>query len=170
MKKKFIYIIIILVAIIVQTSVFPAILNINAAGDAVLMAILACSVIDGFSAFLGWAITAGILYDLAAHATVGEHVIIFLPVVYFVSFFSRRFPTDLKGIGLILFIMFVVVATLFSRGIFALITAWNLQTLQGYWKTFGSFYFITISVIYNEILFFAWFVVLKKIKKFFEIR
>ena len=169
MKKKFIYIIIILVAIISQTSLFPAILNNSAAGDAVLMAILAWSVLDGFSAFLAWAITAGILYDLAAKATVGEHVIIFLLVVYFVSFFSRRFPTDLKGIGLILFIIFVVVATLVSRGIFALMTAWDLRTLQGYWETFGNFRFIALGVVYNEILFFVWFITLKKIKKFFEI-
>ena len=169
MKKKFIYIIIILVAIILQTSVLPEISNTNTAGDIVLMAILALSVIDGFSAFLGWAITAGILYDLAAYAIIGEHVLIFLLVVYFVSFFSRRFPTDLKGIGLLLFIIFVVIATLVSRGIFALITAWDLQTLQGYWEAFGTFRFIVLSIIYNEILFFIWFIALKKIKKFFDI-
>ena len=149
MKKKFIYIIIILVAIILQTSVLPAILNTNAAGDIVLMAILALSVLDGFSAFLGWAITFGILYDLAAYATIGEHVLVFLLVVYFVSFFSRRFPTDLKGIGLLLFIIFVVIATFISRGIFTLAVAWDAQTLQGYWETFGNFRFIAISIIYN---------------------
>ena len=169
MKKKFIYIIIILLAIILQTSALPLIFNINATGDVVLMAILAWSVIDGFSVFLGWAITAGILYDFAAYSTVGEHVLIFLLVVYFVSFFSRRFPTDLKGIGLILFIIFVVIATFVSRGIFAIMTAWELQTLQGYWETFGNFRFIALSVIYNEILFFIWFIALKKIKKFFGI-
>ena len=169
MKKKFIYIIIILVAIVLQTSVLPAILNIDAVGDVVLMAILAWSVIDGFSAFLGWAITAGILYDLEAYSTVGEHVLIFLLVVYFVSFFSRRFPTDLKGIGSLLFIIFVVIATFVSRAIFALMTAWDFQTLQGYWGTFGNFRFIMLSVVYNEILFFIWFIALKKIKKFFDI-
>jgi rod shape-determining protein MreD len=169
MKKNFIYIIIILVAIILQTSVFPIIFDINSAGDVVLMAILALSVIDGFSAFLGWAITAGILYDLATYATIGEHVLVFLLVVYFVSFFSRRFPTDLKGIGLILFIIFVVIATFISRGIFALVAAWDLQTLQGYGEAFGSFRFIALGVIYNEILFFIWFIALKKIKKFFDI-
>jgi rod shape-determining protein MreD len=169
MKKKFIYTIIILTLIIVQTSFFPATLNINAAADAVLMLVLAYSVLDGFSAFLSWAIAAGILYDLATHSVVGEHVIVFLLVVYFVSFFSRRFSTDLRVTGFFLFIMFVIIATLISRIIITIITAWDLQTLQGFWKTFGGFRFITLSVIYNEILFFIFFIVLKKIKKFFDI-
>lgn len=169
MKKKFIYAITILTLIIVQTSFFPTTLNINAAADAVLMLVLACSVLDGFYAFLGWAIVVGILYDLATHAAVGEHVIIFLLIVYFVSFFSRRFSTDLRVTGFFLFIIFVIIATLISRIIITTITAWDLQTLQGYWKTFGSFRFIALSVFYNEILFFIFFVVLKKIKKFFDI-
>ena len=87
MKKKLVYLFILIIAIIIQTSVMPVILNSSTTGDAVLMIVLAWSVLDGFSAFIGWAIVAGILYDLAAYSPIGEHAIIFLAVVYFVSFF-----------------------------------------------------------------------------------
>lgn len=168
MKKKLVYIFVILIAIILQTSVFPPVFG--NVGDAVLALVLAGTVLDGFAAFLGWAILIGILYDLAAYSVIGTHVLIFLPIIYFVSFFSRRFSTDLKGIGLFLFIAFVIVATLVSRGVFSFITARELETLHGFWKNFGSLHFIGLSIICNEILFFLWFAVLKKIKKFFEIK
>jgi rod shape-determining protein MreD len=169
MKKKFVYSIILLIAIIVQTSVLPVISNQNILGDAVLMAVLAWSVLDGFYAFIGWAIAAGILYDLAAYSPVGEHVLIFLAVVYFVSFFSRRLSLELKGIGLALLFMFVIVAMFISKSVISLITAWEMQTLNDYWTTFGSLRFIAIQIVYNEILFFIWFVLLRKVKKFFEL-
>lgn len=169
MKKKFVYIVISLVAIIAQTSIMPAVLQTNAAADVVLTAVLAWSVLDGFFAFISWAIAIGILYDLVTYSPVGVHVLIFLAVVYFVSFFSRRLSLELKGFGLFLFLIFVVVATLVSQGVIALATAWDMQTFHGYWKSFGSLKSVALGIAYNEILFFIWFILLKKIKKFFEI-
>ena len=87
MKKKIIYTFILLVSIVIQTSVLTVITKTSVAGDAVAMAVLVFSVVDGFFAFLGWAIFAGILYDLACYSPIGTHVIIFLCIVYFTSFF-----------------------------------------------------------------------------------
>jgi len=169
MKKKLVYLVILIATIIIQTSVLPVISSANTAGDAVLMAVLAWSVLDGFSAFIGWAIVAGILYDLATYSPVGEHVIIFLAVVYFVSFFSRRLSLELKGMGLVLFFIFIFVATFISSSIVALMTAWDARTLFGYWKMFSSPGSIALQVVHNVILFFLWFFFLKKTKEFFKL-
>lgn len=169
MKKKIIYTFIFLIVIIIQTSILPVVLGLNTTGDIVLMTVLAWSVLDGFSAFIGWAAFAGILYDLVAYSPVGEHVIIFLLVVYFVSFFSRRLSIEFKGIGWALFFMFVVIATFISRSIVALATAWDMQTFHGYWQMFGSLKTIALQIIYNGILFFLLFFLLRKIKEFFKL-
>ena len=169
MKKKFVYLLILMIAIIIQTSVLPVILSPNITGDIVLMTVLVLSILDGFSVFMSWAIIAGILYDLASYSKIGEHAIIFLLVVYFVSFFSRRLSLDVKGVGRLLFLVFIIVATFFSRSIVALMTVWNMQTLHGYWQAFGSLKSIIIQIIYNGIFFFLLFFLLKKIKEFFKL-
>jgi rod shape-determining protein MreD len=169
MKKKIVYVIILLVAVIAQTSILPAVSTTNATGDAVLMAVLAWAVLDGFSAFIGWAVVAGILYDLAAYSPVGEHALIFSVVVYFVSFFSRRLSFEFRTVGIILFFVLVIVATLLSRGISVLIVSLDMQTFNGYWKMLGSPGTIALEMIYNNILFLFWFVLLRKTKKFFGI-
>jgi len=169
MNKKFLYLVILLAAIIWQTSIAPVVSNSGPAGDAVLMAVLAWSILDGFYSFIGWAVVAGILYDLAAYSPVGEHVLIFLAVVYFVSFFSRRLSLEFKGVGLALFFTFVIAITLFSHGVINLIAAWDMQTLQGYMKSFSPLSSLALQVVYNELLFFFWLFALRKIKKFFKI-
>ena len=169
MKKKIVYGLILFCAIILQTSVLPLVSPIYAVGDILLMLILAGSILDGFFAFFWWAIFAGIVYDLVSYTAVGVHALIFLLVVYFVSFFSRRFSVELKGVGLVLFVIFVIVATLVSRGVVDLLTVWDLQTLNSYFKEFGSLKIISVQILYNIFLFFFCFVLLKKAKKFFAI-
>lgn len=169
MKKKFVYSIILLVIIIFQISVLPVIEPTEVVPDILLMTILAWSILDGFSAFLSWAIFAGILYDLAAYAPLGVNVLIFLLVAYSVSFFSRRLTVELKGMGILFFAAFVIEATLLFRFIFALSLAWEIQTLHNFWKTFGSFGAIALRIFYNEIAFFILFAAIRKIKKFFDI-
>jgi rod shape-determining protein MreD len=167
--KKIVYLLILIIVIIIQTSVLAVVLTPNIAGDIVLMTVLAWSMLDGFIAFIGWAIIAGILYDLAAYSPIGEHVIIFLLVVYFVSFFSRRLSLEVKGVGKMLFFVFVIVATFLSRVIIALMAAWDTQTFYGYWQIFGNPKFIMIQIICNGILFFLLFFLLRKIKEFFKL-
>ncbi|KKQ51136.1 MAG: Rod shape-determining protein MreD [Parcubacteria group bacterium GW2011_GWD2_38_11] len=169
MKKKIIYFLLLFCAIVLQTSVLPLISPVYVTGDILLMLILVGSVLDGFFAFFWWAIFAGIIYDLASYMAVGVHALIFLLVVYFVSFFSRRFSVEIRGVGLALFMFFVVVATLVSRGIIALSIAWDLQTLDGYFREFGSLKIIGVQILFNIFLFFFCFFLLKKVKKFFAI-
>lgn len=167
MRKKIIYIFIVLIAILFQTSVLPVLGKTNSVADSVLMLVLAWSVIDGFAGFLGWAITAGILYDLAAYEVVGIHVLIFLSVIYFVSFFSRRFSVELKGTGIVLMGFFVIVATLFSHVVYAAASAISTQSLQGFWKIFGNIGNISLQIIYNAVALVICFFIIKRVKNFF---
>ena len=169
MKKKIVYIFIFLVIATAQLSFLPVIFGAGNVADGVLMAILAWSVIDGFFSFLSWAIFLGLFYDLISYSTIGTHALIFLLVVYFVSFFSRRITLEFRGMGLFLFLAFIVVATLLSHAIIALILAMKMQTLGGYFKSFGSMGSISLQFIYNAILFFLCFLLIRKAKQFFAI-
>lgn len=154
---------------ILQLSFLPVLSGKNIAIDAMLMAILAWSVIDGFAAFLSWAVFFGLVYDLLSYSTVGTYALVFLLVVYFVSFFSRRFSMEPHGVGLIFFLLFIFVATFASSTIVSVVSAWNLKTLQGFWQTFGGFWPATIGLFFNTLLFFSFFIIIKKIKVFFSI-
>lgn len=170
MKKKIVYIFILLASIIIQTSLIPIVTDLRISPDVVLMMILAFSVLDGFHAFLPWAIFAGILYDLASYSLIGTHVIIFLAVVYFVSFFSRRFSMELKGVGLILFFLFIVFSTVISSGAVFWELSWGNALSLEHWKIWKEFASLGFQVLYNSILFFLWFLAIRKTKKFFDIR
>ncbi|NTW27622.1 MAG: rod shape-determining protein MreD [Candidatus Moranbacteria bacterium] len=169
MKKKIVYCLILFCAIILQTSILPLISPMYATGDILLMFILVGAILDGFFAFFSWAIFAGIVYDLVSYTPVGVHALIFLLVVYFVSFFSRRFSVELRGIGLVLFLIFVIVATLLSRSVIVIMTTWNPQMLSFNWNVFGNFSVISVQIFSNMVLFFLTFIVLRKTKKFFSI-
>lgn len=169
MKKKVVYFLLLFCAIVLQTSVLPLVSPAYAAGDILLMLILAGSIVDGFSTFFWWAIFAGILYDLVSYTTVGIHALIFLSVVYFVSFFSRRISVELKGVGQVLFMIFIIVATMVSRAILVLLTTWDFQKISGFFKDFGSVRIVSIQILCNTLLFFLCFFILKKTKKFFAI-
>lgn len=169
MKKKLVYFFIFISIAIFQLSFLPVISERNTAADSVLMAILAWSVLDGFFAFLGWAIFFGLFYDIISYSTVGTHAFIFLAVVYFVSFFSRRFSMELKGVGIVLFLLFILVATLASNAIIALTLTPDVGSFRGFWYSFGNFGVIMSELFYNTILFFIFFKAIKSIKQFFGI-
>lgn len=169
MKKKLVYTFIILVAILIQTSVVPVITETKIPGDSIIMAVLAWSILDGFFAFFPWAVLAGLLYDLASYSPIGTHVLILLPVLYFVSFFSRRFTMESKGVRIVLFVAFVVSVTIFSRIIFSLDAAWEIFSFRQFWKIFASPLSFVWQLVHNLVLFFFWFFVIKKAKIFFRI-
>ncbi|EKE25361.1 MAG: hypothetical protein ACD_5C00194G0003 [uncultured bacterium] len=169
MRKKIVYLFIFIAIAIFQLSFLPVVSGKSLAIDAVLMAILAWSVIDGFFAFLSWTIFFGIVYDLLSYSIVGTYALIFLLVLYFVSFFSRRFSMEPHGMGIILFLLFILVATLASNAILAVISAWHSQTFNGFWQSFGSFESTVIGLIFNTFLFFIFFFLIRRIKYFFAI-
>ncbi len=169
MKKKFVYLFIFIAVAVFQLSFLPVISDKETVANAVLMMILAWSVLDGFFAFLSWAIFFGIFYDIISYSTVGTHAFIFLAIVYFVSFFSRRFSMELRGVGMILFLLFIFVSTLASNAIIALTFAGKIGSLHGFWYSFGSPGVIIVELIYNTFFFIIFFVAIKKIKRFFMI-
>ncbi len=165
MKKKLIYLGIILLAILIQTSFLPIFMGSSVAGDAVLMLILTVAVLDGFASALSWAILTGILCDFASYVKVGQHVLIFLLVVYMVSFFSRRLSVEVKGTGILLFLLFIIIATLISN---VLLTAFLILG-DGSIKLQPQFLSILKLILFqtggNAVLFFLWYNLIKKIKK-----
>ncbi|EKE25650.1 MAG: hypothetical protein ACD_5C00081G0002 [uncultured bacterium] len=169
MKKKVVYFLIFIVIAIFQLSFIPVIFEKKAVADAVLMAILAWSILDGFFAFLAWAIFFGLFYDIISYSVIGTHALIFLVVVYFVSFFSRRFSVEMKGFGTILFLLFILVATLASNATIATIFVWKMQNFHGFWQSFGSLKTVMIQLVYNTFLFLILFMLIRKIKQFFAI-
>lgn len=169
MNKKIIYTLLFVAAAILQLSFFPVISTKGVAIDLILMMILAWSVIDGYYSFFNWAIFFGILYDLISYSVIGTHALIFLLVVYFVSFFSRRLSIDIKGIGILLLLLSVLVVTIGSSFIIAGVQVWKLQTLKGFFESFGGFKEIMVGLFFNSVLFFFSFSLIKKTKKFFAI-
>lgn len=169
MHKKLAYIIIFLIVAFFQLSFLPIVSPQGVAIDAVLMAILAWSVIDGYYSFFNWAIFFGFLYDLVSYSFFGTHALIFLLVMYSVSFFSRRVSIDFKGIGIIIFLFSILLATFLSNLVTAGISAWKYETLHGFWQSFGGFKASMIGLMFNTFLFFIFFSSIKKIKRFFAI-
>lgn len=169
MKKKIVYVILLLLAIILQTSVLSLISKSSTPGDLVLMMVLAGVVLDGFFAYFWWAIFAGILYDLATFVQIGTHALVFLISIYFVSFFSRRFSVEVKGVGVLLFVLFVGAATIISHLIVVLSLSLDARTFLKYFELIGNPSNVFLQIIWNLVLFFICFYFLKKVKNFFEI-
>ena len=93
------------------------------------------------------------------------HVLIFLLVVYMVSFFSRRLSVEVKGTGILLFLLFIIIATLISN---VLLTAFLILG-DGSIKLQPQFLSILKLILFqtggNAVLFFLWYNLIKKIKK-----
>ena len=155
--------------VVLQTSFLPIIFPGHVWGDIVLMLILAGSVVDGFMAFLWWAVFAGIIYDLATYTVVGMHALIFLLVVYFVSFFSRRFSVELRGIGIAFFLAFVLAATIISRFVMNFFIFMGQEKFNGHFNLFSPVGPLSLEIFFNIILFFTCFIVFKRVKFFFTI-
>jgi rod shape-determining protein MreD len=169
MKKKFIYCVITIVAILLQTSFLPVVFGRGSVPDAVLMLILALAVLDGFFATFSWAIFIGFLYDLASYSKIGMHVILFLMVVYFVSFFSRRFSFEIKATGIFLFGFFVLVAVILSQFLIGIQNSFGLDGVPFSLKSFWGPLSFILQLFYDGLLFMFWFYLLKKAKTFFAL-
>lgn len=169
MKKRIIYLIIIFLAIILQTSVLPSVCRKCVAGDIVLTLVLAGAVLDGFFGFLGWAIFAGIIYDLISYSPVGIHALAYLLLVYFVSFFSRRFSVEIRGVGVILFAFFVAIGTLISRTFMTLVELDESFSFEHFLELFGNPRQVFLQIFFNLILFAACLLFFAKIKKFYSL-
>ncbi len=167
MKKKLSYFGLILLAILLQTSFLPIFMGANVVGDAVLMLVLTLAVLDGFTEILIWAIVAGVLTDFVAFVPVGQHVLVFLLVVYVVSFFSRRLSVEVKGTGILLFLLFIIIATLSSNVLMTTFLVLENNSIRLHPHFLDIFKITALQIGGNSVLFFLWYNFVKKIKRTF---
>ncbi|EKE16431.1 MAG: hypothetical protein ACD_11C00017G0021 [uncultured bacterium] len=167
MKKFFVYFAIMLVSLSIQTSAVPLFFSFGHMPDFVLMLVLAWAIIDGFNLFFWWAVFLGILYDLISFSFVGSYAIIFILLVYGVSFLSKRFRVEMNASGMVVIYFLVLLSTIGEK---IMLIFYNFG-IAGIGSEFSNFFplikSLTIISMYNFIFFFFWFFVIKKIKKYF---
>jgi len=151
--KTYTYIALILLAIIAQKSLVPIMFFGRRLPDIVLMLVLALAIVDGFDDFLPWVIGAGLAYDVATRSAIGLHALIFVIVVYSVSFFSRRFLVDMRSMGVMLLLVFIILATLISHFFVALWIGWDSRSVFNGVGALGSGWDIAAHVLYNAVAF-----------------
>jgi rod shape-determining protein MreD len=161
-KRKLIYFAVMLAVLIIQISVLPVVFPRNFVPQIALMAVIAATIIFGFHEILPWVIIGGLLLDLASFSIIGQSVIVFVLLSYFVSFFSRRFLVENKTWGTLVMLSFVAVATIFQRFFIlfsnTLGSQWK-QTLLNWEKFFDAF---LIEIIFNAVIFMILFLLLRK--------
>lgn len=153
-KGKFLaYTALIFACIIAQKSLIPIMFFGRRLPDIVLMLVLALAVIDGFDDFLPWAIGAGLAYDVAVGPVIGLHALIFVVVVYSVSFFSRRFLVDMRSMGVMTLLVFIILATLVSHLFVALWIGWDSRSALDFIGALGSGWDFAVQVSYDALAF-----------------
>jgi len=164
MKKRKIcaYLALILGLIMVQKSLIPILFGQQPMPDIVLMFVLALAIIDGFNDFLPWALFAGLAYDMASHLAIGLHALIFVIIVYCVSFFSRRFLVDMRSTGAAILLLFVVLATIISHLFIAAWIGWDSHNAQNFASALGNSWDIGSEVLYNALVFAVLFAAARK--------
>ena len=166
MKNFFVYLTIIFITIILQTSFIPSFFSENLFPDIVLMLVLAWSIIDGFDDFISWIIIAGLIYDFLSFSVPGVHVIIFAAVAYMNSFFSRRFTFGFNLVGISLVAFFVFSATLISYGVdlLPILVEYNFRINLS--NILNLVYTVSLNAAFFVLLYYS----IKKIKIFFYIK
>lgn len=157
MKNNFFIFFLIVAGIILQTSGFPVLFSHGYMPSIVLVGVVAVTIAWGFRNALLWVIVAGIMFDLATYGTVGKQVIALAVVAYFVSFFSKRFLVENRGLGIVTIIFLVLLSTLFFKIlIFAIAGDGKLIS--------SSLFFFSASkeAFFNLLMFFIIFHFLKK--------
>lgn len=169
MKKNIIYAVVIVALLIVQTTVVPVVFGHEFPPDLVLMFALAWTIRDGFTAFLSWLVLAGLAYDALTYLPPGTHVLIFVSSAYLVSFFSRRFLVQIRGVGLALMLFLVLLSTLFSQIFMALTDGIAGSEGLGYFLRwiFANWQLLGLQFVFNTgaVFFALW--ATKQIKRYF---
>lgn len=165
MKRIFLYAAIISLVVVLQKTAMPVIFHYGYLPDLLMMLVLAWTIAYGFENSLWLAILAGFIYDLLSFMPTGTHVLIFVLMIYFVSFFSRRFLVDLKGTGALLVLFFIIGSQIGSDALFTL----TASSGNGFWKefggSFGNFQQFMLETLINWGLFFMCYAFLKRNKK-----
>jgi len=86
--------VLILAGVLIQTSVLAIILPPEKTPNIILLIIIAWTIVAGFEKIWLWAITAGIIADLAFFDPLGKNVILLVLASCVIGFFSNRFPIE----------------------------------------------------------------------------
>lgn len=170
MKKQVIYGVFIAVAFLIQWSVIGALFRGGFFPDAILMLVLALALIDGFVVFFWWAVATGIIIDSFVNAPIGLHSMVFVLLSYSAGFLTRRVMGDTRGAGNLLIFFLVVAATLINRFARGVIMLSDGASFHVFLPLFLDGCNILLETILNLLLFFLFFRLVPKIKKFFVIQ
>lgn len=167
MKNFFIYFVIMLISLVAQTTAVPLFFSPEYMPDIVLMLVLAWAIIDGFNLFFWWAIFLGILYDLISFSFVGSYAIIFILLVYGTSFLSKRFRVEISASGMVVIYFLVLLSTIGEKIMLIFYDLGIAGIRSEFSDPLSLIKSLAVISIYNFLLFFFWFIVIKKIKKYF---
>lgn len=134
--------------------------------DFVLMGVISWVIISGFEKVWPYVVVMGVAIDLLAFDRVGENVILFILVAYFVSFISRRVLIEGKGWSLLLITFIIIGATFFSNIYFSVILFWKIDGATFFssgWATF--FQSILGEAVWNIVFFYPAYWIVSRIEK-----
>lgn len=115
MKKIFLILAIIILAVILETSVLPVCFSSGNVPDLVLVFLVSSVAVFGFQAVWIWGIIAGFILDIFSFRKVGTSIFSFAIFSYSMSFFSRRLVFGEKIDGIFSSSIFVVFMTIFNN-------------------------------------------------------
>lgn len=163
MKKNIFIFLIIILAVIFQTSILSLCFSEKNIPDVVLITLISVISVFGFQYSWIWVIISGIILDIFSFVALGSNVFSFIFFSYSASFFSRRIVLGEKSEGIIIGIIFVSLATFFHNLWIQLISAGF--KLQKIWEIkFFLLESVGWKIIFNLILFFVFILLLRGIK------
>lgn len=165
MKRFFLILICVLVLVVFQTSFLAPWFSGYFCPDALLVFLMAGSVIFGFNSVWKTAILSGLLMDLFTYSRIGSHVILFVLAAYAISFISRRLSVSDRGLGLVGALFWIALATWFENWGLVFLENWGNQRFFISAELLRSFAF---SALVNVGFFFLGYKYLKKIKKYYH--
>jgi rod shape-determining protein MreD len=167
MKKNFFIFLIIILAVIFQTSILPLCFSEKNIPDFVLTAMVSVVAVFGFQSTWIWVIISGIVLDLFSFSAPGLNVFSFMFFSYATSFFSRRLILGEKAGGILVGTIFVSLMTFFHNFWIQLANAGF--KFQKIW-IIKVFFLESVGwkIILNLILFFFCILFFKKIKNKFS--
>ena len=161
MKKRFLIFLLIILAIIFQTSIFPLFFSRDNIPDFVLALTVSSVAVFGFQSMWIWVIISGFLLDIFSFSKLGTNIFSFIVFSYMVSFFSRRLILGEKSGGIIVGIIFISVITFLNN-------LWVKFAEVGFRPGFDNFLperEIFWRIISNIIIFFVFVLIFKRILK-----
>lgn len=164
MKKIFLILAIIILAVILETSVLPLLFSGGNIPDLTLVLLVSGVAVFGFQSVWIWGIAAGFILDIFSFRKIGTSIFSFAIFSYSISFFSRRLIFEEKIGGVFSSSVFIVLMTIFNNIWINLASfGFKFEKILNV-KALISWEIIWKSVL-NLILFYLFVILLKKQKK-----